>query len=128
MGSTYFFVSPYSLQKTLQIQEEQTEGTIFVQTTLKVLGGKWKILILWHLKDKARRFSELKRLIPEISEKVLTQQLRELESDGIVNRKVYSDVPPKVEYSFTDYGRSLKPTLQALCEWGQEHLKRVVSP
>lgn len=110
------------------MQEEQTEGTIFVQTTLKILGGKWKILILWHLKDKARRFSELKRLIPEISEKVLTQQLRELESDGIVNRKVYSDVPPKVEYSFTDYGRSLKPTLQALCEWGQEHLKRVVSP
>lgn len=108
------------------MQEEQTEGTLFVQTTLKVLGGKWKILILWHLKDETRRFSELKRLIPEISEKMLIQQLRELASDGIVNRKVYSEVPPKVEYSFTDYGRSLKPALQALCEWGQEHLKRVV--
>ncbi|NEQ22862.1 MAG: winged helix-turn-helix transcriptional regulator [Microcoleus sp. SIO2G3] len=105
--------------------EEQTEGTLFVQTTLKILGGKWKILILWHLKDKTRRYSELKRLMPEITEKMLIQQLRELESDRIVDRKVYSDVPPKVEYSFTDYGRSLEPVLQALCEWGQQHLKRV---
>lgn len=107
------------------MQEDQTEGTIFVQATLKVLGGKWKILILWHLKDKARRFSELKRLIPEITEKMLIQQLRELEKDEIVNRKVYSDVPPKVEYSFTDYGRSLEPALKVLCEWGKEHLKRI---
>lgn len=109
------------------MQEDQTEGTIFVQATLKVLGGKWKILILWHLKDKARRFSELKRLIPEITEKMLIQQLRELEKDEIVNRKVYSDVPPKVEYSFTDYGRSLEPALKVLCEWGEEHLKRRAS-
>lgn len=101
------------------MQEDQTEGTIFVQATLKVLGGKWKILILWHLKDKARRFSDLKRLIPEITEKMLIQQLRELEKDEIVNRKVYSDVPPKVEYSFTDYGRSLEPALKVLCEWGK---------
>jgi DNA-binding HxlR family transcriptional regulator len=104
---------------------EQTEGTVFVQTTLKVLGGKWKILILWHLKDRARRFSELKRLMPEITEKMLIQQLRELEKDEIVNRNVYSDVPPKVEYSFTDYGRSLEPVLSALCNWGEEHFKRL---
>jgi DNA-binding HxlR family transcriptional regulator len=64
-------------------------------------------------------------LLLAFTEKMLIQQLRELESDGIVNRKVYSDVPPKVEYSFTDYGRSLEPVLQALCEWGQQHLKRV---
>ncbi len=96
-----------------------------MQVTLKVLGGKWKILILWHLKDKARRFSELKRLIPEITEKMLIQQLRELEKDEIVNQKVYSDVPPKVEYSFTDYGRSFKPALKVLCQWGEEHLKRI---
>lgn len=107
------------------MQEDQSEGTIFVQATLKVLGGKWKILILWHLKDKPRRFSELKRLIPEITEKMLIQQLRELEKDEIVNRKVYSDVPPKVEYSFTDYGRSLEPALKVLCQWGEEHLKRI---
>lgn len=103
---------------------EQTEGTIFVETTLKILGGKWKILILWHLKDNTRRFSELKRLMPEITEKMLTQQLRELEKDGIVNRKDYSELPLKVEYSFTDYGRSLEPVLQVLCGWGQQHLNR----
>lgn len=107
------------------MSEEHTEGTVFVQTTLKVLGGKWKILILWHLKDKIRRFSELKRLIPEITEKMLIQQLRELEKDGIVNRNVYSDVPLKVEYSFTDYGKSLEPVLRSLCDWGEQHLKRV---
>ncbi len=88
---------------------------MFVQTTLKVLGGKWKILILWHLKDAIKRFSDLKRLIPEITEKMLTQQLRELEKDGIVSRTVYSKLPPKVEYPFTEYGQSLKPVLQVLC-------------
>lgn len=103
--------------------EEQTAGTIFVQATLKVLGGKWKILILWNLKDQTRRFSELKRLMPEITEKMLIQQLRELESDRIVNRTVYSEVPPKVEYSFTNYGRSLEPVLRRLCDWGEAHLQ-----
>lgn len=101
-----------------------TQGTVFVQTTLRVLGGKWKILILWHLKDDVRRFSELKRLMPEITEKVLTQQLRELVRDGVVSRNVYSEVPPKVEYAFTEYGLSLKPVLQALCNWGENHLNR----
>ncbi|MBW4540051.1 MAG: helix-turn-helix transcriptional regulator [Myxacorys chilensis ATA2-1-KO14] len=103
---------------------EHPEGTVFVQTTLKVLGGKWKLLILWHLKDGAKRFSELKRLIPEITEKMLIQQLRELEKDEIVNRNVQSDIPPRVEYSFTAYGRSIIPVLEPLCSWGQEHLKR----
>lgn len=104
--------------------EEQTAVTEFVQATLKVLGGKWKILILWHLKDQTRRFSELKRLMPEISEKMLIQQLRELESDLIVNRAVYSEVPPRVEYSFTPYGRSLEPVLSSLCNWGEAHLQK----
>lgn len=103
---------------------EQTEGTVFVQTTLKVLGGKWKILILWHLKNQTRRFSELKRLMPEITEKMLIQQLRELEKDKIVNRYVHPEVPPKVEYSFTNYGRSLEPVLQILCNWGEAHLNQ----
>ncbi len=103
---------------------EQTEGTQFVQGTLKVLGGKWKILILWHLKDEVRRFGELKRLMPEITKKMLIGQLRELEADAIVNRHIYPDVPPKVEYSFTDYGRSLEPVLQVLCNWGEAHLNR----
>lgn len=103
---------------------EQTAGTVYVQATLNVLGGKWKILILWHLKDQTRRFGELKRLMPEITEKMLIQQLRELESDSIVNRTVYLEVPPKVEYSFTDYGRSLEPVLHVLCDWGEAHLNR----
>jgi DNA-binding HxlR family transcriptional regulator len=106
------------------MDNESTQGTTFVQTTLKVLGGKWKILILWHLRDNLKRFSELKREIPEITEKMLIQQLRELERDGIVSRKVYSEVPPKVEYSFTEYGLSLKPVLETLCKWGEDHLKR----
>ena len=105
--------------------EEQTQGTDFVQETLRVLGGKWKILILWHLKDEARRFSALKRLMPEISEKMLIQQLRELMKDEIVIRKVYAEVPPHVEYAFTEYGKSLKPVLGALCNWGEAHLERV---
>ncbi|MBW4618387.1 MAG: helix-turn-helix transcriptional regulator [Cyanosarcina radialis HA8281-LM2] len=104
---------------------EQPEGTIFVQTTLKILGGKWKLLILWHLKDGARRFSELKKLIPGIAEKMLMQQLRELEKDEIVNRSVYKDVTSRVEYSFTDYGKSIIPVLKPLCDWGQAHLKRI---
>ncbi|MBD0334481.1 MAG: helix-turn-helix transcriptional regulator [Cyanobacteria bacterium Co-bin13] len=107
--------------------EAVTEGTVFVQATLKVLGGKWKILILWHLKEETRRFSELKRLIPEITEKMLTQQLRELVNDGIVSRQAYSELPPKVEYSFTDYGKTLVPVLQALCRWGEAHLERLES-
>jgi DNA-binding HxlR family transcriptional regulator len=106
------------------MSEDTVAGTLFVQTTLKVLGGKWKLLILWNLKDSPRRFSELKRLIPKISEKMLIQQLRELEKDGLVHRHVYEQVPPRVEYSFTDYGRSLQPVLQLLCNWGEQHLQR----
>ena len=106
------------------MQSEQTDGTLFVQTTLRVLGGKWKLLILWHLKDAAKRYSELKRLIPEITEKMLVQQLRELERDGIISRKILGGKPAKVEYAFTDYGRTLIPIFKPLCQWGQEHLKR----
>ncbi|HEY9630023.1 MAG TPA: winged helix-turn-helix transcriptional regulator [Coleofasciculaceae cyanobacterium] len=104
---------------------DHTEGTRFVQTTLKIIGGKWKLLILWHLKDGKKRFSELKRLIPEVTEKMLIQQLRELERDEIVDRNVQSDVPLRVEYSFTAYGESLMPVFILLCDWGQKHVKRM---
>jgi DNA-binding HxlR family transcriptional regulator len=100
------------------------EHTLFVKATLKVLGGKWKLLILWNLKDETKRFSELKRLIPDITEKMLTQQLRELEKDEIVSRNVHSKVPLRVDYSFTEYGKSLIPTIESLCEWGEKHLQR----
>jgi DNA-binding HxlR family transcriptional regulator len=104
------------------MSETTTEGTEFVKVTLRVLGGKWKILILWHLRDETKRFSELKRLMPGISEKVLTQQLRELEKDGLVLRVSHPSKSPKVEYSFTDYGRSLIPVLENLCHWGEQHM------
>ena len=92
-----------------------------VTTTLSVIGGKWKPIILYAIKKETKRFSEIKRLIPAISQKMLTQQLRELEDDGIVHRRVYPVVPPKVEYSITDYGGTLMPILDAMVAWGQRH-------
>jgi DNA-binding HxlR family transcriptional regulator len=98
--------------------------TPFVQAALKVLGGKWKLLILWNLKDETKRFSELNRLIPDVTEKMLDRQLKELVKDGIVERNVRSEVPLQVEYSFTEYGKTLIPSIESLCQWGKEHLKR----
>ena len=96
-----------------------------VEAAVDVFGGKWKALILWWLQERTWRFAELRRQIPGITEKMLTQQLRELEADGIVARRVYPTVPPKVEYSLTEYGRSLKRALRALCDWGKNHMERI---
>lgn len=98
-----------------------------VTTTLSVIGGKWKPIILFVIKDEKKRFGEIKKIIPAISQKMLTQQLRELEGDGIVHRKVYPVVPPKVEYSMTDYGRTLTPILEAMKTWGETHRKTAQS-
>ena len=95
-----------------------------VKTTLKIIGGRWKVIIIHQLMDGTKRFSELKRAIDGITQKMLTQQLRELERDGVVERKVYPQVPPKVEYSLTHLGRSLKPILEAMHEWGVKHMNR----
>jgi DNA-binding HxlR family transcriptional regulator len=95
-----------------------------VQTTLKVIGGKWKLIILWYLHSQTLRFSELVKQIPDITQKMLTQQLREMETDGLIVRKVYPVVPPKVEYSITDYGRSLEPILRSMNAWGEKHVVR----
>ena len=92
-----------------------------VQTALFVIGGKWKVLILWNLSDGMKRFGELRTLMPHITQKMLTAQLRELEEDGIIKRKVYPVVPPKVEYSLTPAGETLKPALSMLCKWGTNY-------
>jgi DNA-binding HxlR family transcriptional regulator len=88
--------------------------------TLALIGGRWKVLILYHLDPGLRRFSELRRLMTPVTPKMLTQQLRELERDGLVRRKIYAQVPPKVEYSLTPAGKSLKPVIAAMCHWGKK--------
>lgn len=90
-----------------------------VETSMEVLGGKWKPRILWKLtRDGTLRYAQIKRDLGHITPKMLTQQLRELERDGLVVRKVYSEVPPRVEYSLSDFGKTLRPVLHALADWG----------
>jgi DNA-binding HxlR family transcriptional regulator len=96
-----------------------------VEATLGVIGGKWKALILFHLRDAVLRFGELRRQIPGVSERMLAQQLRELEEQGVVHREVYREVPPKVEYWLTDYGKTLRPITDLLCSWGRKHQRRM---
>jgi DNA-binding HxlR family transcriptional regulator len=98
-----------------------------VTATLEVIGGKWKPLILFQLRDRPMRFSELRRMVPQATQKMLTQQLRDLERDGIIHRKVYAVVPPKVDYSLTDYGQTLKPLLALMCDWGSRHRSRATA-
>ena len=95
-----------------------------VRTTLNVLGGKWKLLILSYLLNESRRYGELRRLMPEITEKMLIQELRELETDGIVARTVHQTVPPRVDYSLTGQGQRVRPVFAELLGWGQQYLGR----
>ncbi|MEO5756168.1 MAG: helix-turn-helix domain-containing protein [Mesorhizobium sp.] len=92
---------------------------------LEVIGGKWKALLLWQVHKAPVRFGELKRLVPKISEKMLIQQLREMEADGIIHRKVFHEVPPRVEYSITDLGAELDNALIPLSKWGKQHAGRI---
>ncbi|MDQ0876209.1 DNA-binding HxlR family transcriptional regulator [Paenibacillus sp. V4I3] len=96
-----------------------------VEVTLEVIGGKWKPVILFHLTFGTKRNGELMSLMPTVTQKVLTQQLRELEEDGVVTRISYNQVPPKVEYELTEYGWSLKELLHIMCRWGDRHVERV---
>jgi DNA-binding HxlR family transcriptional regulator len=104
--------------------ENQIEFTQAVEAALLAIGGKWKLRILARLVFGTRRYSDLRRLIPQITEKMLIQQLRQLEQDGLVLRVVYPSVPPKVEYSFTEYGRTLYPMVQTMYEWGKLHAQK----
>ncbi len=94
-----------------------------VETTLNLIGGKYKSLILWHLSEGTLRYSELQKAVPAASPRILTNQLRELESQNLITRTVYPVVPPKVEYSMTELGQSLMPILTAMRDWGAEYLR-----
>ena len=100
--------------------DEQTQCP--TEEVLRLIGGKWKVVILFHLSDGTKRFNEIRRMLPVITQRMLTRQLRELEADGLVSRKVYAQVPPKVEYSLTALGCSLQPVLDAIHQWGAAYL------
>lgn len=99
--------------------------TCEVESTIKIIGGRWKVLIIRELISEAKRFGELQRALHGITQKMLTQQLRELEEDGIIHREIYAQIPPKVEYSLTPLGESLKPILYAMHEWAIEYLSHI---
>ncbi len=96
-----------------------------VETTLTLISDKWKILIIRDLTEGTKRFGELKKSVTGISQKVLTSNLRQMETGGLINRKVYAEVPPKVEYSLTELGMSLKPIIQVLAAWGLEYREKI---
>jgi len=96
-----------------------------LEAALAVVGGKWKPIVLWRLAEGPRRFGELRRQVTGISEKMLIQQLREMEADGIVVRRDFQEIPPRVEYSLTEFGVSLGQALKPLCDWGRKHMERV---
>lgn len=105
-----------------QLADISQESHCAVEATLRVIGGRWKVLILRELFGGTQRFSALNRALPGITQKMLTQQLRELEEDGIVHRQVYQQVPPRVEYSLTSLGQTLYPVLKSMHEWGKTFL------
>jgi DNA-binding HxlR family transcriptional regulator len=106
---------------------DATEFSCSVDVTLSVIGGKWKLLIYKQLKERPSRFSELRRALPRVTQTMLTTQLRELESDGIVSRTIQPGRPPRVEYALTDFGRTLEGVLDAMARWGEEFHTQIVS-
>lgn len=98
-----------------------------VTFTVDVIGGKWKALILFHLMSGTKRFNELRRLVPEVTQRMLTLQLRELETDRVIHREIYREVPPKVEYSLTELGKTLVPLINAMREWGAVHEEAILN-
>jgi len=98
------------------------------EITLTIIGGRWKVILLYHLFQGVKRFSELQRAVVGITQKMLTQQLREMERDGLVHREVYPEVPPKVEYSLTPLGRTLEPVVGAMCDWGIKYRDGKLEP
>jgi DNA-binding HxlR family transcriptional regulator len=105
--------------KEMRVVIADKEYHCAVDVAMGFIGGKWKAVILWYLRKDAQRFGELRKLMPGITEKMLSMQLRQLEKDGIVQRKVFAEVPPRVEYSLTDMGKNMVPMLEKIAEWGR---------
>ena len=115
-----------NLRKEIKEKIKNGEFNCAKELTLSIISGKWKVVILWHLGHEGKhRFNELQKLFTKISHKMLSNQLRELEEDGIVNREVFPQVPPKVEYSLTELGKTLIPIVDLLYEWGQKRIDEV---
>ena len=114
--------------KTHQKLKECVAVTCPVETALSLIGGKWKGVLIYHLLDGKKRFNELKRLMPNITHRMLTLQLRELENDGIVKRTIYAEVPPRVEYELTELGMSIRPIISSLYAWGKEYKSSTGQP
>ncbi|MBL7752050.1 MAG: winged helix-turn-helix transcriptional regulator [Chitinophagaceae bacterium] len=105
--------------KEIRIKLHGQEYHCAMDITMDYIGGKWKTVVLWYLRKDKKRFSELKKLIPGITEKMLSIQLKQLEQDGLIGRKIYGEVPPRVEYSLTDFGKTLIPMLEEIAKWGR---------
>jgi DNA-binding HxlR family transcriptional regulator len=105
--------------------QEELKTRCSVEATLGVIGGRWKAAVLFQLSSGTKRFGELRKLLPNVTQRMLTLQLRELEQDGLVRRTVYAEVPPRVEYDLTPWGESLGPILNAMCEWGHRYKRRL---
>ena|SRR5579859_5315997 len=101
--------------------------TCGLEAALEIAGGKWTTLVLWHLASGPRRFGELKRLVPAISEKMLIQTLRQMQEHGIITRKDFHQVPPRVTYSLTTFGKTLTEALRPICDWGTKHMSRIAA-
>lgn len=129
IGAVVTICIPKELEEwECMIKFRNIEYQCSMELTLDLIGGKWKSLILWHLGEDTLRFSELKRTLPQVTQKMLTQQLRELEECGLVKRFIYTQIPPKVEYSLTESGKSLLPILATLCQWGLDYVNNAEPP
>ncbi len=106
-------------------RNDDTRTRCVVESVIGVIGGRWKCVVLFHLSHGTLRFGELRRLLPNVTQRMLTLTLRELEEDGLVRRTVYAEVPPRVEYDLTPWGCSLEPIIVAMCEWGKRYKRRL---